>query len=130
MNDKNREQAKESVDMAADKAKQATDWVANKVETARNGAVDLAETVQDRAQTVAKSFAHTAAKAKDKAGEWLGDAAEPVQHFVEENYDDARQALNSFSRDATQMIRRYPITAVAIGLGVGLLLGRAAGGRA
>jgi ElaB/YqjD/DUF883 family membrane-anchored ribosome-binding protein len=129
MNDKMRDNSRAAIDMAADKAKNATDWVADKAENAKEGAIDLAETVQDRAKTLAKGLADTATRAKDKAGEWIADAAEPVQSFVEHGYDDGKKAVQQFGHDATAMIRRYPLTAVAVGLGMGLLIGRAVGHR-
>jgi len=129
MNEKMRDNQKSAIDAGADKAKSATDWVAEKAEGVKDTAVNLAETVQDRAKTMARSFNETANRAKDKAGEWLGDAAEPVQKFVEQGYDESKKALNDFSRDATAMIRQYPLAAVAIGLGIGVLIGRVAGSR-
>jgi ElaB/YqjD/DUF883 family membrane-anchored ribosome-binding protein len=129
MNNKMSEQGKSAIDAGADKAKQGTDWVSDKVDSVKTGAVDLAETVQDRASTMARGFADTAKKAKDQAGQWISDNAEPVQKFVEDNFQHGREAIDHFTRDATDMVRRYPLTAVAIGLGIGLLIGRAAGNR-
>lgn len=129
MNNKMGDQTKSAIDAGADKAKQGADWASDKVDNVKSGAVDLAETVQDRASTMAKGFADTAKRAKDQAGQWISENAEPVQKFVEDNFQHGREVMDHFSRDATDMIRKYPLTAVAIGLGVGLLIGRAAGSR-
>ena len=76
------------------------------------------------------SVVNTAEKATEKTGEWIGDAAETVETAVSDGYHSAEHEIEQFGKDVTNIVRKYPLTAVAIGLGLGMLLGRATNSRA
>jgi uncharacterized protein YjbJ (UPF0337 family) len=88
-------------------------------------AAGVAATVTSAAQDVASGVAETAGTAAAKAQEMAGataaavtDAVAGVGSYVQ---DRGVQALPG---DLARLIRRYPVPALLIGLGVGVLLGR------
>ncbi len=130
MADKMYDGAKNAADNVADKAKSAVDTVANKADGAKDAAKGLVEKVQERAKSVTDSVVNTAEKATEKTGEWIGDAAGTVENAVSDGYRSAEHEIEQFGKDVTNIVRKYPLTAVAIGLGLGMLLGRATNSRA
>jgi uncharacterized protein YjbJ (UPF0337 family) len=88
----------------------------------------VAATVTTAAQDVASSVAETAGTAAGKAQEMVGAAATAVTDTVAGAgtylQDKGMQALPA---DLNGLIRRYPVPAVLIGLGIGLLVGRSLG---
>ena len=58
---------------------------------------------------------HAAEHAGEKAQKWAGDA-----------YDATADTMGDFGKEVTSMVRKYPIPALLIGFGLGMLLGRAA----
>ena len=94
-----------------DKPQEATSGVAGavkeKVEDMAAGASQLAGKVKDTAEEWASSVGGAAVQAKDKAQEVAGAAAEKV---------------GEVGQDVTDLIRRYPLPALLVGVGVGFLL--------
>ena len=117
-------QVKGAIDNVAERAKNATDWVADKAESARESAGEMIGAVQDRAAGAARSVADTAIRTKEKVGEWVGDVATPAAEFCSEAAAETKQAVRRASNDLTDVIKAHPLTAIAIGFGVGLLVGR------
>jgi hypothetical protein len=67
------------------------------------------ETVQDWAATAGECVSSAAGSARD----WATDAA-----------GHTGEALGDFGKEATSLIRRYPVPALLIGFGVGFLLAK------
>lgn len=102
---------KGSTQVASDRTKEVTSGVAGavkeKVEDMAAGASQLAGKVKDTAEEWASSVGGAAVQAKDKAQEVAGAAAEKV---------------GEVGQDVTDLIRRYPLPALLVGVGVGFLL--------
>jgi ElaB/YqjD/DUF883 family membrane-anchored ribosome-binding protein len=79
------------------------------------------DTVKDTAQ----SAMSTVGEYGHQAREYAGQAADKVQHWAEDAYDSAGKYAGEFGQEMTSLIRRYPVQALLVGFGVGLLLGRA-----
>ena len=102
------------------------------------------DTAKDTAQSAMHTASDVAGQARDKAAEYVGQAREKVADWAGDVSDAARNAgqrvqgwagdafdvtadsMGDFGREVTSLVRRYPIPALMIGFGVGLLLGRAA----
>jgi len=88
----------------------------------------VAATVTSTAQDVASSAAEAAGTVATKAQEMAGlaatavtDTAAGVGTYVQE------KGLQGLSEDLTQLIRRYPVPALLVGLGIGFVLARTLG---
>ncbi len=110
--------AKSAIDSTADKAKDAADWLGDKAEAAKNTAVNVANTVEERAACAAKSVTGK-----------LSDATEPMQKIMQENFEQGKRAIGRFGEDASVLIRNHPLTAVAAGVALGMLLSHVAARR-
>ena len=53
------------------------------------------------------------------------DAGDRVQHIAEDAYGFAGDKLGTVGHDVTELVKKYPIQALLVGFGVGLLMGRA-----
>ena len=84
------------------------------------GASHLVSQGRDAAQQWAGAASDAACQAKDTAQQWAGAAADAAGHAK----DKAVEMAGDFGQDMTRMIRRYPLQAVLLGLGVGFLLAR------
>jgi len=118
------DKAKDTAGNVLDKAKQAASSVAEK-------AKDVASAVGDRADTAVSSVGSgmqsLAGTLRDKgpSGGMLGGAASGVASALESSGKYLEeQGLSGIADDMTTMIRRHPIPAVLIGIGVGYLLAR------
>jgi ElaB/YqjD/DUF883 family membrane-anchored ribosome-binding protein len=105
-----REKVKSGIDTVADQAKSAT---------------DQAKSATDRGASVVGQVKHKAEEAVEAVGEYAHDAKDKVQHFAEEAYDTAGDKLGTLSKDVTELVKKYPIQALLIGFGAGMLMGRA-----
>jgi uncharacterized protein YjbJ (UPF0337 family) len=85
----------------------------------------VAATMTSTAQNVASRVTQTAGMAADKAQEVAGSAATAVTDTVAGvgTYVQDKGVLG-LSEDLTGLIRRYPVPALLIGLGIGFVLGR------
>jgi len=104
-----RDKVKTGIDAAADQSK---------------GLADRAAGVADRASNVLDQVKHKAEDAADKANAYAHEAKDKVEHWAEDACDVAGDKLGTLGNDVTSMVRKYPIQALLVGLGVGLLLGR------
>ena len=90
----------------------------------------VAATVTSAAQDVASRVAETAGTAATKAQEMAGSAATAVSDTVAGVGTYVQdKGLQGLSGDLTALIRRYPVPALLIGLGIGFVLGRRVGTR-
>jgi uncharacterized protein YjbJ (UPF0337 family)/ElaB/YqjD/DUF883 family membrane-anchored ribosome-binding protein len=91
-------------------------------------AAGVAATVPSTAQDVASSVAETAGTAATKAQEMAGAAATAVTDTVAGAGTYLQEkGVQALPGDFAGLIRRYPVPAVLIGLGIGLWLGRTLG---
>jgi uncharacterized protein YjbJ (UPF0337 family) len=101
----------------------------------------VAATVTSAAQGVASSVTETVGTAATKAQEMAGSAATKAQEMAGSAAtvvtDTAagvgtyvqEKGLQGLSEDLTQLIRRYPVPALLVGLGIGFVLARTIGTR-
>ncbi len=116
--------AQDTAGSVMDKAKQAASAVADK-------AKDVASAVGDRAESAVSSVGSgmqsLAGTIRDKApsGGFLGGAASGVAGALDSSgrYLE-EQGLGGMGEDLTNLIRRNPIPAMLVGVGLGFLLAR------
>lgn len=127
-----KDRLKGGIDNAANQAKQATDDAANAGHGFADRVKGTAQPVIDRVKDNAQYVYDKAGEAKDAVRGFVGhDAPEAVAHAGEkaqqwagEACDVTGQALSDVSKDVTALVRKHPLPALAIGFGLGLLLGR------
>jgi hypothetical protein len=106
------------------------------IENTANGIASNVERAADQAQTALANKAHAlsdkmttvAGKIRDKAPSEgrLGTAAESVASGIERAGSYMRDHdLRAVGNDLTDVIRRNPVPATLVGVGVGFLIGRA-----
>jgi uncharacterized protein YjbJ (UPF0337 family) len=90
----------------------------------------VAATVTNTAQDVASRLTETAGTAATKTQEMAGSAASAVADTAAGlgTYVQGR-GVQGLSGDLTDLIRRYPVPALLLGLGIGFVLGRSVGTR-
>jgi uncharacterized protein YjbJ (UPF0337 family) len=90
----------------------------------------VAATVTSAAQDVTSRVTETVGTAATKAQEMAGSAATAVTDTVAGvgTYIQDK-GVQGLSGDLTELIRRYPVPALLIGLGIGFVLGRSVGTR-
>ena len=127
-----KDRVKGAIDTGADKAKGMTDQAAGAAKNAADrlpnngpGGGDQSsggfmDTVKDTAQSAVGAVGDYGHQAR----EFAGQAADKVQHWAEDAYDVAGKYAGDFGQEVSSLIRRYPVQALLVGFGVGLLLGR------
>ncbi|MFO0801214.1 MAG: hypothetical protein U0804_27425 [Gemmataceae bacterium] len=119
--------AKSGVNEAASAAKNATEQAGGVTGTIRDTAQHLADRAGDLASQAKDRVTDLAGQARDRLGDWAGNVnAESVQRFAHDAYDAVGERAGDFGREVTSLVRRYPLPAILVGFGVGLLIGRAA----
>jgi ElaB/YqjD/DUF883 family membrane-anchored ribosome-binding protein len=107
------DQAKDTAREAGDKAKQAASSVGDRAESAVTGAgkgmENLAQTIRDRGPQEGMLGSATSA---------VAGTLESGGRYLEE------QGLSGIAEDVTNLIRRNPIPAVLVGVGLGFMLAR------
>lgn len=90
----------------------------------------VAATVTSAAQNVASRVTETVGTAVTKAQEIAGSAATAVTDRVAGVGTYVQdKGVRGLSEDLPELIRRYPVPALLIGLGIGFILGRSVGTR-
>lgn len=119
------ERANEIVSATIEKSKE---MASSLVQTVENVASNLGQKAEKARETVAgemKNLAGTIRTSGPRAGV-LGTAASGAAGTLEaggkylQDHD-----LNGIAKDVTDLIRRHPVQAIVLGLGVGFLVGRA-----
>jgi hypothetical protein len=131
--------AREGFSQAADKAREAASHAGQAVQHAASAA---GQAVQQTASNVGHTVAHKAEQATSAVGSGMQSLAETVRkqgpdsgalgtasHRVADTLDSTGQYIQDrnlpgMMDDLTGLIKRNPIPAVFIGLGIGFLLGR------
>jgi len=128
--------AKEAASNVADKARetasavasQAKDVASNVADKARDMASNLGERAQDATSSVGHGMQSLAGTIRERApeGGMMGTAATSVAGALETGgkYIE-EQGLSGMGEDLTDLIRRNPIPAMLVGVGIGYLLARA-----
>jgi hypothetical protein len=97
-------------------------------------AKDLADGAKSKVQDVMEAGTNKAEETKQAAGHQMHAVAGKIRQGSEMLSEKADQLgdyledhdLNAIGRDLTNVVRKYPLQSLLIGIGLGLLLGRAA----
>ena len=126
-----KERTKDAIDTAADKGRDFTDQASRAGQYVKEQAGQFASTAVDKAKDMAGTVAGAAGQVKEKVQDWgncagdsIGRAAESARDVASQAYDRTGEAVKYGADELTSLVRRYPIPAVLIGLGVGFLLAR------
>jgi hypothetical protein len=107
------EKAKETMAKAGEQAKEAAAYVGDKADDAAaavgGGIRSLASTIRENEPEsgVMRSAASTMANTLESTGRYL-----------------EKEGVTGMAEDVTEVIRRYPVAAVLVGIGIGFLLAR------
>jgi ElaB/YqjD/DUF883 family membrane-anchored ribosome-binding protein len=88
----------------------------------------LVHMVKEKVTDVAAGASELVVKAKDTAHELassVGDAAAQVKHKARELTTEAAHNAEDLGRDATALIRRYPVATLLVAFGVGFVAAQA-----
>jgi len=119
------EKAREVGTQAFDKAKEVASSVGEMVNQAATAAGKTADNLTAGAGTQLKSLGDTIAANAPHQGV-LGNASQAVANTIKQGGQYLEESgLSGVAEDATNLIRRHPVPAVLIGIGVGFLIGRA-----
>jgi ElaB/YqjD/DUF883 family membrane-anchored ribosome-binding protein len=104
--------AEEAVDMAKEKATQVSTQASEKIDSAMTS-------VGEQMQNAAKTVRENAPEGK------IGDVAQSAASALERSGRYLREAdTEAVRNDLEDLIRRYPIESLMVGLGIGFLLAR------
>lgn len=119
------DKAKDAVNYGADKAK---DLAAAGADKARQGAAVVGQKAEDLTASAGKgieSLAHTLRDSAPKQG-MMGSAATAVADTLESSGRYLQEeGLSGMAADMTDLIKRNPVSAVLVGVGIGYLLAKA-----
>jgi ElaB/YqjD/DUF883 family membrane-anchored ribosome-binding protein len=122
------DKAKDAASSAMDKTREVASSVADKTKDMASRAGQKADDMAGRAGSALESAAGTVRDHAPQSG-MLGTAAAKVADTLESGGRYLREeGMTGLAEDLTNMIRRNPIPALLLGLGVGFLLGRALSG--
>jgi len=118
------DKAKDAAGNVLNKAKQAASTVAEKAKDVAGAVGDKADTAVSSVGSGMQSLAGTI-RDKGPSGGMLGSAASGVASALDSSgrYLE-EQGLSGIADDMTNLIRRHPIPAILIGVGLGYLLAR------
>jgi ElaB/YqjD/DUF883 family membrane-anchored ribosome-binding protein len=125
-------ETKDRIDDVADKAKRQTQERSATARTSGTepegaGAGGVVEAVRDKVQGAAAGASELFIQGKHTAQEWassVGGAAVQATASVQEAASVAVKKAGDLGQDVTALIRRYPLPAVVVAVGVGFLLGQ------
>jgi hypothetical protein len=130
------EKAKEQGSQAFDKAKDAASTVGHlageaaasvghMASQAASSVGKTADNLASSAGTSIKNLGETLSQQAPREG-MLGSASQTVANSIKDSGRYLEEAgLSGVAEDVTQLIRRNPVPAILIGIGVGFLIGRA-----
>lgn len=111
----------QATDTAADRAREGTDKAAGVVSAIGEKAHDVAAAVGDYATQAKESVQHMASSAASK----VEHAGEAVRDWTSDAVQHPGQYLKAGGDELTSLVRRYPIPALLVGIGIGFLLAKA-----
>jgi len=119
------DKAKDAGYQAVDKAREAASSVGEMASQAASAAGKTADNLTSSAGTGIKNLGDTISQNTPKEG-IVGTASQAVASTLKQGGRYIEESgLSGMAEDATDLIRRNPVPAVLIGIGVGFLLGRA-----
>ena len=118
------DKAKDVASQAVDKAKDAASSVGGMVSDAAKNAGRKADDLTSQAGSGIKHFGDTIRENAPREG-MLGDAAKTVANTTKQvgSYLE-EEGLSGMFEDVTSLIKRNPIPAILVGVGLGVLIGR------
>lgn len=129
------EKAHDLASKASDLASMASEKAGDLKENVSDAAHQLAATVgnktDDAIHAVGEKMSSAGAAILEKAPQGaLGEQLGKVAHGLESGGEYlANKGINDIAADTTQLIRKYPMQSLALGVGIGFLLGAALNGR-
>jgi hypothetical protein len=87
----------------------------------------IVSAVTEKARDLARGASEIASEAKETVHEWGSAAADAAGHAQQKAHECATSAAHkaeSLGEDVTALIRRYPMQALFLGLGLGFVLGQ------
>jgi len=118
------DKAKDVAGQAYDKAKDAASSVGGMVSNAASSVGKTAENLTSSAGAGIKHFGETLGEKAPHEGV-LGSASQAVAHSLRDSGKYLEEAgLSGIGEDLTQLIRRNPVPAILVGIGIGFLMGR------
>jgi ElaB/YqjD/DUF883 family membrane-anchored ribosome-binding protein len=119
------DKAKETASAVVDKARETAGAAAEQVANIASAVGQKADQIASTAGGSIKNFGETIKEKGPQEGT-LGNATKAVGNTIEAGGKYLEEAgLTGMMDDLTEVVRRNPIPAVVIGLGLGVLLGRA-----
>jgi len=85
---------------------------------------DTFDAVKHRTQDAMNQASDRASQMADKATQAAGQASEKVQAWAGQTFDSTSESMKGFGKEVTEVVRKYPLPALLVGFGVGLLCGR------
>jgi ElaB/YqjD/DUF883 family membrane-anchored ribosome-binding protein len=132
-----KDRMKDQIDAGAQRAKEVADQGARTFQHAKEQVGGLASSAVDKVREVAQTVAGAAGDAKEKVKEWsatagqkANQATEAVREAAVEAYDRTTDFARQAGDELTTVVRRYPISALLISVGVGFMIGRMMNNRA
>lgn len=126
---KDQNQARDAANQAVDKTKEAAGHVG---EAIQHGASAVGQAADDATTAVGTGLQKVAGQVRDQGPQegMLGSATQGVASAIEGTgkYLEDKN-LNAMMDDVTGLIKRNPVPAVLLGLGIGFLVGRALSSR-
>ena len=92
----------------------------NPMDKANEAAQAAGRTVNETFETVK----HRTQEAMQQATEKAGQAGEKVQAWANQTFDSTAESMKGFGKEATDLVRKYPVASLLAGFGIGLLCGR------
>lgn len=121
------DKAKDLASQAGDKVKQAASAVGDAVSGAASNAGKTADKWTSSAGVGIKHLGETIEEKAPREG-MLGTATRAVASTLEESGRYLEQeGLSGMMDDVTNVVRRHPLPAVLVGIGIGFLIGRTLG---
>ena len=126
---KDQNQARDAANQAMDKTKEAASHVGDALQ---HGAAAVGQAADDATASVGSNIQKVAGQVRDQGPQEgiLGSATQGVASALENTgkYFEDKQ-LSGMMDDVTGLIKRNPVPAVLLGLGIGFLVGRALSSR-
>jgi len=120
--------AREAAGNVADKAKDLASSAVNRTKEIASSVADKSDSMVGKAGSALESAADTVRERGPQSGA-LGTATSKVADTLASGGRYLREeGLSGLAEDLTDLIKRNPIPALLVGLGVGFLLARALGG--
>jgi ElaB/YqjD/DUF883 family membrane-anchored ribosome-binding protein len=110
-----------STDEVMDTAKEHATGI---MEGAMEGAREAAGMVGDYARNAARTVTDAATRATERVGGMAGEAVGAARDYAGEAFDISKGAAENAHTQVTTWVRRNPITALAVGVGIGFVIGR------